>query len=188
MPVESRIEKLLYPLTDFYSSTRQPVPAVVPVAGHTLPQPYRKLLVHDRDMTPTLEEYAGRPIHLRPLHVRRAPEALYREVLLVVEGEERPVAFGAIRIDLPLFKGQALEQILEGYLPLGSILHRNKIHHTSRPTAFFSVEPEAVIRGALGLNGTPTLYGRHNILYNDVGQVLAEVVEILPPLGDSSNA
>ena len=49
-------------------------------------------------------------------------------------------------------------------------------------SAFFAVEPESVISDAFALKDRPTLYGRHNVIYNQAGKPLAEVVEILPPL------
>jgi len=180
--VEDRIANLLYPLTDFYARSGAEAPRVEVIEGSAMPQPYRSLLVHDKDMTPTLEAYCGSPIHLDALQVRRTPKALYRQVLLVPDGGGFPVEFGAIRIELERFDGQARELIAGCRKPLGAILRDFHVPHMSRPTAFFSVEPDAVIRKALRLSGSAQLYGRHNVIRDDAGQVLAEVVEILPPL------
>jgi len=37
--------------------------------GAEIPPPYRDLLVHMREMTPTLEAYYGSSIHIEPLQV-----------------------------------------------------------------------------------------------------------------------
>jgi chorismate-pyruvate lyase len=179
-PVKERITNLLYPLTDFYAGAQSP--RVEVIDGAVMPQPYRGLLVHDRDMTPTLEAYCGSPIHLNALRVRRTPKALYRQVLLVSDEGGRPIEFGAIRIELAAFDGQARELITGCRKPLGAILRDLRVPHTSRPTAFFAVEPDALICKALHLSGEPLLYGRHNVIVGGDAQTLAEVVEILPPL------
>ena len=180
-PVEDRIANLLYPLTDFYADSGNDAPAIEVIQGENMPQPYRSLLVHDRDMTPTLEEHCAGPVHLEVLRVRREPDALYRQVLLVPDGSRRPVEFGAIRIELRRFAEEPASQIVGCRKPLGAILRDFQIPHTSRPTAFFAVAPDAVIRDALGLDDGPTLYGRHNVISDARERILAEVVEILPP-------
>jgi chorismate-pyruvate lyase len=185
-PVEDRIANLLYPLTDFYASEGRAAPRVEVLEGPDMPAPYRQLLVHQNDMTPTLERYAGHPIHLKVLQVRHASAALYRQVLLVVNDEEWPIEFGAIRINLPRFSELARTQIVEGFRPLGTILHQQRIVHHSCPTAFFSLEPDALIAEALRLAAPATLYGRHNIISDAHDQPLAEVVEILPPLPEKA--
>lgn len=183
--VETRIANMLYPLTDFYASVGAQVPRITVMDGSEMSQPYRRLLVHNNDMTPTLEAYCGQAIHLKPLRVRVTDEALYRQVLLVVNGAEWPIEFGAIRIDLPRFEEEPRRLIVEGYRPLGTILHQHAIQHRSKPSAFFAVEADAVIADAFGIEPSVTLYGRHNTIYNPKGGTLAEVVEILPPLEKS---
>ena len=45
----------LYPLDAFYAASGLPAPTFTMIDGGDMPQPYRKLLVHDDGMTPTLE-------------------------------------------------------------------------------------------------------------------------------------
>lgn len=187
-PVEDRITNLLYPLTDFYAQAGTESPRVEVIDGASMPEPYRGLLVHERDMTPTLEAFCGGPIHLDTLRVRRTPKALYRQVLLAPDRGGPPVEFGAIRIELDRFDKRPRELITGCRKPLGAILRDVEIPHSSRPTAFFLIEPDAVIRDALKLTNGPTLYGRHNVISNNSGETLAEVVEILPPLQEVDSA
>ena len=73
----------LDPLAEAYSRRGLRLPAIERVEGSVIPQPYRDLLVHDRDMTPTLEAFHGELIHLRVMS-RDAPSGiLFREVVLV---------------------------------------------------------------------------------------------------------
>lgn len=173
----------LHPLSEFYPPGGPEAPRVEPIDGASMPQPQRRLLVHLNDMTPTLEEYCRRPIHLRLLERRVSDEALCRRVVLVAGEQERPIEFGAIRIRLDCFADGPRREILENYRPLGTILHQHHIDHYSKPTRFFRLAPDTAIVEAMGLRGpAPVLYGRQNVLYDRQHRPLAEVVEILPPL------
>ena len=55
---------LLYPLNEFYEQSGLPLPPAVQVAAGDVPEPYRSLLIHTREMTPTLEAAYGRSIGL----------------------------------------------------------------------------------------------------------------------------
>lgn len=170
-----------YPLDDFYARASRPLPPIRQIAGDEMPEPYRTLLVHEEDMTPTLEEFHGANVHLRVLNRQQRDGAYYREVVLLLDGSNIAVEFGAIRINVDLFPPAAKAAILKEGLPLGHVLAEHKIKHTSRPKGFLSIEADDFINGALGLHGPQTLYGRRNTLYDSQKRSLAEIVEILPP-------
>jgi len=94
------------------------------------------------------------------------------------------VEIGAIKIYLDRFSESARNLILERRQPLGTILRIEAIPHISRPAAYFQVEPDPVIREALELTNSPPLFGRRNVLLNTSEDVLANVLEILPPYPD----
>ncbi|MDA8019147.1 MAG: hypothetical protein MPN21_17040 [Thermoanaerobaculia bacterium] len=147
-----------------------------------MPEPYRSLLVHDQDMTSTLEKHHREPLELCRVESRRSAGALWRQVLLVgrYSGEIREA--GAIRIDLRHFDAAARWEVLEGQKPLGAILADHRITYVSRPRAFFAFDATRQTDRLLGLSARgQTLYGRQNRLSTSAG-VLADVVEILPPV------
>jgi len=172
---------IAYPLDDFYAQAGLPLPAIEAVAGDDVPEPYKSLLVHQDDMTPTLEKFHGDTIHLRVLRRQQRDDFYFREVVLVTDKDERPVEFGAIKINLSIFLPGARQQILEERLPLGHILADCTVTHTSRPKAFLRVQSDALINSVLQIQGTHTLYGRRNTLWDPQQRPLAEIVEILPP-------
>ena len=172
---------LIYPLSEFYEQAGLSMPRVTRIEGRDMPAPYRSLLVHERDMTPTLQDAYGGGIRLHVLAYQLRDNVVSRQVALVVDGRERPVAFGAIKIDLEYFPGHARHLVLELKQPLGTILRTQRIGHISRPDVFVRVESDALINGALQLNGACQLFGRRNVILNSEERVLAEVVEILPP-------
>lgn len=171
----------LDPLAEAYSRRGIRLPSIERVEGPAIPQPYRDLLVHQRDMTPTLEAFHGEPVRLRVVSRDTSSGILFREIVLVSSESAEPVEFGAIRIRLDGFGKSAQELIVEGLVPLGTILKRENIPHRSDPQRYFRVEPDQVVAQALELEGREPLYGRQNLISGRSGRVLAEMVEILPP-------
>lgn len=172
---------LLYPLNEFYEDAGLALPSATRINGREMPEPYRRLLVHDRDMTPTLEAAYDRKMNLRVLKYALDHEVFSRQIVLIPEGSDSPVVFGAIKIFLDEFPSAARDLVLERKLPLGAILESQAIKHFSRPDAFFEVDADASMVNALHMAGPAKLYGRRNVLGNGTGRKLAQVLEILPP-------
>ena len=173
---------LVHPLDEFYRQMGLALPPWQQVDGEVVPRPYKQLLVHHDDMTPTLEKYYGRDIHLRLLSRRRKGSDYFREVVLLLDGTDQSVEFGAIKIDLDRFGAEARRQILEEQRPLGHILQECRLKHSSRPKAFLRLASDHFINDALQLTGANVLYGRRNTLFDPHERPLAEIVEILPPV------
>ncbi len=89
-----------YPLDVVYAQAGIAPPRARAIAPARIPPPYRSLLVHENDMTLTLEAHFGGRVTLRALSTFRERRSYYRRVLLVQEYSARPVEMGAIRIDL----------------------------------------------------------------------------------------
>jgi hypothetical protein len=173
---------IAYPLDDFYARAGRPLPNISAVNGADVPQPYRTLLVHETDMTPTLEKFHRDEIHLRVIFSEKREGAYYRESILLLDKTNTAVEFGAIKINVYLFPAGAQKAILEEHMPLGTVLREFKIKHTSRPKAYLKIEADDFVNQALGLAGKQTLYGRRNTLFDNQQRPLAEIVEILPPI------
>jgi chorismate-pyruvate lyase len=179
---------LVHPLDEFYAQMGLALPPLQQLDGEVVPQPYKRLLIHHDDMTPTLEKYHGRDIHLRLLGRRRKGTGYFREVVLLLDGTEKPVEFGAIKIYLDRFGAEARRQILEAQRPLGHIMQECAVKHSSRPKAFLRLASDHFINDALQLTGANVLYGRRNTLFDPQERPLAEIVEILPPVKEGGKA
>lgn len=175
-------DTFVYPLSEFYAHAQLPLPRIDHIESSSVPEPYRTLLVHRNDMTPTLEGFHQATIHLEVLGRERRGGFYYREVVLHLDGNERPVEFGANKIYLGRFNEDAQDLILGDEVPLGSILARCKITHKTEAKHFLRVESDALIAEKLELSAPTTLYGRKAVLSDPQGRPLSEVVEILPPL------
>lgn len=121
------------------------------------------------------------PIPESPYVASADIETLGRIVVLLLEGSAKPVEFGAIIIHLDLVPPEARERILECHVPFGTILATYCIEHISRPRAFIRLEPDEMMATALGLSEPVTLYGRRNVISNLHNEVLADIIEVLPP-------
>jgi len=171
----------VYPLDDFYARAGLPLPGIERIQGEEMPEPYRSLLVHDRDMTPTLEKFHSSDIHLKILKREQRGDFYFREVVLSLDGSESPVEFGANKVSLVLFPPKARQMILEERVPLGGILKECEIGHTTLAKAFFRVAPDELISSVLQLKTPSPLYGRKATIFDAQKRPLSEIVEILPP-------
>lgn len=174
-------ESFFYPLSEFYSRAKLPLPRIEVVPGDAVPAPYRELLVHGRDMTPTLESFHQSRIHLDIVSRDRRGGFYFREVVLRLDHDEKPVEFGANKIYLGMFPEDAQELILLEQVPLGTILRECGVRHQTEAKAFLRIEPDELIVKSLDLENPTTLYGRKASITDPAGKPLSEIVEILPP-------
>ena len=176
----ARVLPFAYPLDEFYALAHRELPHIEQVRGDELPEPWRTLLVHNNDMTPTLENFYADDLTLKVISRHHRGDFYFREVVLLTGKEQKAVEFGAIKINLGLFPCSARPRILEEHQPLGGILREYRIPHSSRPKAFLRLHSDEFINSALQLRGQHVLYGRRNTLFDPMQRPLAEIVEILP--------
>ena len=172
----------VYPLDEFYARAGLALPLVERIPGDEMPEPFKSLLVHDRDMTPTLENFHADQIHLRILNREQRGDFYFRQVALQLNSNQRPIEFGANKLNLALFPAKARQLILEEHVPLGSILKDCELGHSTMAKAFFRITPDALISSVLGLSSHEPLYGRKATIMDSQKRPLSEVVEILPPV------
>jgi len=157
------------------------MPRVTVISPGDVPQPYRSLLVHDSDMTRTLEQHGGDRAILRPLSTFMSGTSYFRRVLLVKASSGRPLAMGAIRVRLGVFPIRLRKQILAGEVPLGRILREGRFAYTSAVKALLAVQPTPDMLGIFWMPQSTTLYGRRNEMF--LGKTkFADIVEVLPPV------
>jgi chorismate-pyruvate lyase len=173
--------ELLYPLSLFRHTDGEELPSFDVIEGDAVPQPYRGLLVHRGDMTSRLAAHHGGEIVLEVLHREVTPDAYRREVVLHVAETGAPVEYGAIEIFLGAFPDYMRAEIVEAKRPLGGLLNAHRIAYRSQPKAFIKLGDDAIMHQIFGCAETHCFYGRCNELVRDDGQLLARIVEVLPP-------
>jgi hypothetical protein len=168
-------------LEEFYALRGDPAPMLRRIEAGKMPEPYHSLLVHQSDMTSTLENFYKEQLHIEAVARRTVENEYYREVVLVLDRSGKRVEFGAIKIMLDLFPIDARQEILREQQPLGRILNVFGVVFTSRPRAYLRMNSDKFIEGALHLKKRDVLFGRRNTLLDEWDRPLAEIVEILPP-------
>ena len=169
----------LHPLDIAYTRAGLEPPAATPIAPDAIPQPYRSLLVHQRDMTLTLEAHFGGRVVLRPLATFTIGPWYYRRVLLAQEYSGRPVEMGAIRMKLAALPRKVQVEIRRNRVPLGRLLRDAGVDFTSMPREFFEVVPNPEMMGVFWMREPKMLYGRRTEVLLD-GRAIGDIVEILP--------
>ena len=168
----------MYPLDVLYAQAGITPPIVKRISRARVPPPYDGLLVHEDEMTATLERHCGGRIAVRVLSSALKGQSYFRRVLLVEESSARPLAMGAVRIRLDVLGVRNRAKILRQGEPLGRILHDDGVDFLSRPTAFFEVRPNAEMMGVFWMRESRTLYGRRtNVTL--AGVKIGDIVEIL---------
>lgn len=170
-----------YPLSEFYAHAKLPLPDIEFIPGDAVPEPFRTLLVHNHDMTPTLEAFHQSDIHLEIVSRERRGDFYFREVVLRLHRTEAPVEFGANKLYLGRFPEDAQDLILQEYVPLGRILKDCAVPHRTEAKAFLRVQSDELIGGKFELAQPAVLYGRKAVISDLQGRPLSEIVEILPP-------
>jgi chorismate-pyruvate lyase len=159
---------------------RLPAQAFHPLPPGSLPQPARRLLAHEQDMTSTLATFHESPLRVEVLQAQRSNDLYLREVFLRTTVADAIVEYGVIAIALEQFSPSEQELIQAGQTPLGALLHRSKIPFESAPIGFFSVSGRSLARTPLHTAADVTCYGRFNRLTKSTGEPLAWILEILP--------
>ena len=82
---------ILYPLDALYARAGVAGPVVKRTTAGRIPSPYKSLLVHENEMTSTLERHFGGRVTVRVLGSFSRGRSYFRRVLLAMESTGRPV-------------------------------------------------------------------------------------------------
>jgi chorismate-pyruvate lyase len=183
--IQELSKSLLWPLNLFCAHYSRELPDLTPLFEQHMPEPYKQLLVHKRNMTPTLESYHNGTIHIERINVMPGDEETTREVVLRMDEDEEAVEYGASRVFLRTLPKEAVRLIEEGKIPLGTLLRTCQCRHTAQPSGYFKIRPTPFFAGIFDTTGVSHLFGRRNSLVALDGNTIAEVCEILPPENSS---
>ena len=175
----SSAPSILYPLDFVYGRAGVASPAVKRVMPAEIPEPYRSLLVHESDMTITLERHFGGRVTLRPLSTFTVGGSYFRRVLLAQEYSGRPVEMGAIRMKLDVFSPRIRALIHANEVPLGRILRDGGVDFKSIAKVFLEITPNPEMMGVFWMREARTLYGRQTEVIHH-GAKIGDIVEVLP--------
>ncbi len=150
------------------------------VPGEDVPEPYRKLLVHEFHMTVTVEAHHGDAVDVEVLDHHLEGDAYSRKILLRLKRSRKCVLFGLVRIHLHFCAPEVRERILSRTTPLGRILIEHNVMRRIEPTAFLRITPGAELMRHFGLTSAGETFGRLALIHCD-GQPAIELLEIVSP-------
>jgi hypothetical protein len=163
----------LFPSAEYISRFEE-----VPAAQ--VPQPYRRLLVHEHHMTVTVEAHHGSLVDVRVMDYHLDNDTYARKILLATQDTSKVVQFGLVRIQLRFLSEKVCREILSRQIPVGRVLIQNNVLRRIEPTAFLRVIPGPAMMKWFGLDRPTPTYGRLAIIHcND--QPAVELLEIVAP-------
>jgi chorismate-pyruvate lyase len=160
-------------------------PVCTPVPADAVPEPYRRLLVHEHHMTVTVEAYHGCPVKVQVLARQRRGPWYARKILLRRERDDVVVQYGIARINLDLCSPAVRDAILSEDTPLGRILIQHNVMRRIQPTAYLHVKPDTELMRLFGLSEPTPTYGRLAYIHCD-GKPAIELLEIVTPERESA--
>jgi chorismate-pyruvate lyase len=149
------------------------------VAGATLPEPYRTLLVHNHHMTVTLEEHHKSPLRVVPYRVQRTGE-IYGRKLDLLRSDGKTVMTGIMLINFTFCDATVRDEILSEKKPLGRILIEHGVLREVAAAAFVRIAADDPLVARFNLSNPRPAYGRlAEILCN--GKPAIDLLEVVAP-------
>jgi chorismate-pyruvate lyase len=150
------------------------------IPGDQMPQPYRKLLVHEHHMTVTVEEHHGSLVDVKVLDVNQKGDAYARKILLTLQSTGKIVMFGLVRIHLQFCSDEVRAKIIERKTPLGRILIEHDVLRRIEPTAYLRLLPGPEMMEWFEQQTPVPTYGRLAYIHCD-GKPAIELLEVVRP-------
>lgn len=170
-------------LLAFFGESRLPLCREVEPAD--IPQPYRRLLVHDGHMTVTLEKHYRSTVRVEPYLVHRQGDLYGRLLDLRVEASDVVAMTGILLINLSICGPEVRDLILSETVPLGRILIEHEILRRVTTDTFLRVEADDPLAMRFGLPEATPAYGRFATIFYE-GRPAVDLLEIVRPADGSS--
>lgn len=117
-------------LTDLFPGGRELFERADHVASALVPEPFKRLLVHEHHMTVTMEAFHRSSVVVKVLDRQLDGEIYSRKIVLETSDAARAVQFGIVRFDLSVVLPDVRKEILSEQTPLGRILiNYNVLRH-----------------------------------------------------------
>lgn len=153
------------------------------VPASQIPEPYKKLLVHDQHMTVTMEAYHGDSVNVEILNQRLEDDLYVRKILLRTIMEQKIVQFGIVRFHLEYVTNRVRDEILSGKIPLGRVLINHNVLRHIDLGAILRISAGPDLADCMRIAPGMTTYGRLATIFCD-SRPAVDLLEIASPSGD----
>lgn len=144
-----------------------------------VPEPQRGLLGHRSHMTVVLEHWYDSPVEVVVFREWHKDPYYARVIQLRLQGTERVVEYGIMRIDLRACGDEAREAILSHSAPLGRVLIGADLLTEVEYDSFLEFMPDPALMAALEVKETEPFYGRLASIHANGGHAV-DLLEIMP--------
>ena len=155
------------------------------VNPNQIPEPFRRLLCHETNMTPTLQRFYERELKLKVIRSEWKEEKNVLTRMICLHESELHVELALIRIYLHCFEERLAAELMSGRVPFAIAVHMAGITQISSPKCFYTVASQRINNFLNEINGSNhegLLYGRYNVISDNQGRMLSEVIEIMPSI------
>jgi hypothetical protein len=143
-----------------------------------IPEPLRRLLVHEKHMTLALTSHYGAFLELAVKEMHYEGHLYSRKINLVIPREHKIIEYGLVRLDLRFVPEEVWREILQMRAPMGEILLRYNILQRVQPRWFLRFDPGNAVLRWYGARVDHPLYGRMGTIFCN-GEPAVEVLEIV---------
>ncbi|MGL4464435.1 MAG: hypothetical protein ACRC1K_19965 [Planctomycetia bacterium] len=145
-----------------------------------VPEPYRRLLVHQNHMTVTLEQYIGAKVRVRPYQVHQQGDLYGRKLDLFSEANGQLVMTGLMLFNFSFSTPVVREQIVSQAAPIGRILIENDILREITAESFLQIDADDPLVKRFELSTPRPAFGRLATIFCDKKPAV-DLLEIVNP-------
>ncbi len=171
----------LHSLIDLFYESADELGQFEEVAGESLPEVYRRLLMHDEHMTVTVEKHHGCPVDVKVLSTHVTDSHYSRKILLARQTDGRVVQYGIVRLNLDYLGEDVRREIEAQDTPLGRILIEHNILRTVKLLSLWKITPGDDLLKLFDLQTPQICYGRTALIYCN-GVIAVELLEVVTPV------
>ncbi len=151
------------------------------VARSLVPEPYRRMLVHDHHMTVTMEEYHGCPVDVHVLDRTQEGNTYCRKILLTKQGTDDVVQFGFVRFDFQYVTAAVRDEIEAEATPLGRVLINHNVLRNIDLGAILEITAGPALAKYLQMETGGVTYGRLATIFCN-RRPAVDLLEVSAPL------
>jgi hypothetical protein len=155
------------------------------IPANLTPEPYKQLLVHDRHMTLTMEEFHRSPVVVNVLDRKLEGNIYSRKILLKRSDDGAMVQFALVRFDLSVVLPAVRDEILSEQAPLGRILVNYNVFRVVDLGAILQITAGPAFARLCGCSIGQLTYGRLATIFCN-GRPAVDLFEAAAPTETAS--
>ncbi|MCA9040885.1 MAG: hypothetical protein KDA65_11105 [Planctomycetaceae bacterium] len=168
-------------LVELFAQSKSLISRAEHVPPALVPEPFRRLLVHDHHMTVTMEEFFHCEVKVKVLETKEEEGLYCRMILLESNATGQIVQFGIVRFNFEYVTDAVKQEILSHQLPLGRVLINHNVLRHIDLGAVLKINLGPQMAEYFGVPAETETYGRLATIFCN-GQPAVDLLEIATPI------